>query len=219
MDMREQLKEAKKQQIESNKQFIIGELRSTNRDGIEDLIKYLENDTDFFVAPASAKFHNNCEGGLAMHSMNVRELLIKKNDEFKLGLSLASINITSLTHDLCKANFYKNSMRLRKDKNNKWEAYGTYEIDEKVPLGHGEKSVMILQQFIRLSLEESLMIRWHMGLGVPKENYKDLDNAIELYPSVLAISTADHESSRFKEEVYEPEIFTMDEYNALMKEK
>ena len=83
---------------------IIERLRSIKRDGIEDLITYLLERTDYFIAPASTKFHSNFDGGLAFHSNNVVELLIQKNEQYKLGLSLETIYLTGYLHDLCKCN-------------------------------------------------------------------------------------------------------------------
>ena len=64
---------------------------------------------------------------------------------------------------MCKVNFYKKGTRNVKDENGKWFAKEVYEVSEKIPLGHGEKSCIILQQFMKLSIEELLAIRWHMG--------------------------------------------------------
>ena len=199
---------------------IIERLRSIKRDGIEDLITYLLEKTDYFIAPASTKFHSNFDGGLAFHSNNVVELLIQKNEQYKLGLSLDTIYLTGYLHDLCKCNIYEKTMRLKKDEmTGKWIGYASYEINENVPLGHGEKSVILLQQFVKLSLEECLMIRWHMGAYIPKEDYRDYNKAIELYKSVLAFSNADAEASHFLEEVREPELYKIEEYNQFVKER
>ena len=199
---------------------IMERLRSIKREGIEDLITYLLERTDYFIAPASTKFHSNFDGGLAFHSNNVVELLIQKNEQYKLGLSLDTIYLTGYLHDLCKCNIYEKTMRLKKDEmTGKWIGYASYEINENVPLGHGEKSVILLQQFVKLSLEECLMIRWHMGAYIPKEDYRDYNKAIELYKSVLAFSNADAEASHFLEEVREPELYKIEEYNQFVKER
>ena len=67
-------------------------------------------------------------------------------------------------HDICKVNFYAKGFRNVKDQDTgKWFQKEVYEVNEKVPLGHGEKSCIILQQFMRLNIEELLAIRWHMG--------------------------------------------------------
>ena len=128
--------------------------------------------------------------------------------------------LTGYLHDLCKCNLYEKTMRLKKDElTGKWIGYASYEFDEKIPLGHGEKSVILLQQFVKLTLEECLMIRWHMGAYVPKDEYRDYNKAIEMYKSVLAFSNADAEASHFLEEVREPELYTIEEYNKYVKER
>ena len=83
-------------------------LRTVNREGIEDLIKFLES-TDFFTAPASTRFHGNYAGGLVEHSMKVYEILVEKvkNSSKKIEVSEDTLKIVALLHDVCKANFYK----------------------------------------------------------------------------------------------------------------
>lgn len=219
-DLKELTKAKEAQEMQELKDKIIERLRSVKRDGMDELIKYLVEKTDYFTAPASTKFHSNFDGGLAFHSNNVVELLIQKNQQYKLGLSKDTIYLTGYLHDLCKCNLYEKTMRLKKDEiTGKWIGYAAYEFDEKIPLGHGEKSVILLQQFVKLSLEECLMIRWHMGAYIPKEEYRDFNKAIEMYKSVLAFSNADAEASHFLEEVREPELFTIEEYNQYVKDK
>ena len=219
-DLKELTKAKEKEELENLKNKILDRLRSIKRDGIEDLINYLLERTDYFTAPASTKFHANFDGGLAFHSDNVVELLIQKNEQYKLGLSNDTMYLTGYLHDLCKCNLYEKTMRLKKDElTGKWIGYASYEFDEKIPLGHGEKSVILLQQFVKLTLEECLMIRWHMGAYIPKEDYRDYNKAIELYKSVLAFSNADAEASHFLEEVREPELYKIEEYNQFVKER
>lgn len=209
-----------KEDREKMKNKILERLHSIKRDGIEELINYLLNETDYFIAPASTKFHSNYEGGLAVHSDNVVELMLKKNREYKLNLSTDTIYLTGYMHDLCKCNIYEKTMRLKKDElTQKWVGYAAYEINDKVPLGHGEKSVILLQQFVKLSIEECLMIRWHMGAYVPKDEYREFNKAIETYKSVLAFSNADAEASHFLEEVSEPQVVPIEVYNKFVKER
>lgn len=219
-DLKELTKAKEKEEMEALKDKILNRLRSIKRDGIEELINYLLERTDYFTAPASTKFHSNFDGGLAFHSDNVVELLIQKNEQYKLGLSNDTMYLTGYMHDLCKCNLYEKTMRLKKDEiTGKWIGYASYEFDEKIPLGHGEKSVILLQQFVKLSLEECLMIRWHMGAYVPKDEYRDYNKAIEMYKSVLAFSNSDAEASHFLEEIREPQTYPIEEYNKFVKEK
>ena len=39
-------------------------MSKVSREGAEDLTEYIINETDFFEAPASSKFHNNIKHGL-----------------------------------------------------------------------------------------------------------------------------------------------------------
>ena len=120
-DLKELTKAKEKEELENLKNKILDRLRSIKRDGIEDLINYLLERTDYFTAPASTKFHSNFDGGLAFHSDNVVELLIQKNEQYKLGLSNDTMYLTGYLHDLCKCNLYEKTMRLKKDElTGKW---------------------------------------------------------------------------------------------------
>lgn len=159
-------------------------LLSTHREGIDKLIAYLKLKTDFFSAPASTRFHSSCPGGLLQHSMNVYKMLKAKSqtETWKSTLSREdTIIIVSLLHDICKANFYAVEMRNRKNEDGVWEKYPFYIIDDKNPYGHGEKSVMMIMEFMKLTAEEKYAIRWHMGFSEPKENYNALGKAMEYY--------------------------------------
>lgn len=143
--------------------------RDIRRSGIQDLMNWLEN-TDFYTAPASTKYHGCFEGGLVQHSLNVFSQLKKLCTWYGdcihydlLGES-ESIAIVSLFHDLCKVGSYKTEMRWRKDSNNRWEQYPTYTFKEDFAYGgHGPKSVFLVQSFINLTPEEASAINCHMG--------------------------------------------------------
>ncbi len=206
--------------IEALKEKIINRLKSVNRKGMDKLIDYLTSRTDYFTAPASTTFHNNFKHGLALHSDNVTELLIEKNKRFNLNLSMDTIYITGYLHDLCKCNNYEEGYKIVKDDDGKWVGQKSYVTrDDILPLGHGSKSIIIAQQMITLTVEEALMINWHMGGYAPKEDYKELNKAIQMYPSVLAFHTADNEASHLMEVVVEPELRPVEEYNEYIKKK
>ena len=183
-------------EIEKNREEIIKLLRSTKREGIEDLIKYLDS-TNFFVDPASAIHHGAFKGGLALHSLTVYRNLKKYHD---LGLFSANedeIIISTLMHDICKANTYAIEMRNKKDESGKWISVPFYTNVKTFPFGHGEKSVDILRDFIKLSDNEKLAIRYHMGAYESKECWNDLGYAQEIAPIALWIHMADVEASRY----------------------
>ena len=139
------------------------------REGIEDLLDWLENDTDFFTSPASTKYHGSFEGGLLEHSLNVFEQLLVEFDTvvgkgWESVYSPESVAIAALFHDLCKVNSYTTEQRWRKDAEGKWEAYYPYVYNsEKRAMGHGAQSVYFIQQFITLTEDEAEAIFWHMG--------------------------------------------------------
>ena len=48
------------------------------RDGAQELLSWMET-TDFFVAPASTKYHCACHEGLLKHSLNVYKVMMDKH--------------------------------------------------------------------------------------------------------------------------------------------
>lgn len=133
------------------------------RSGVDDLLNYLHR-TNFYTAPASTRFHSAREGGLIDHSIEVFRQLYKLVQCYEIqNITAESIALCGLFHDICKADFYTVSMRNVKNEQGVWEKVPYYTIDDKLPLGHGEKSVILLQQFMRLGEAEVLAIRWHMG--------------------------------------------------------
>lgn len=150
-------------------------LRASKRQGIEQLIKYLES-TDFFVAPCSTRFHLSEPGGLCQHSLNVFDAANLFSEAYRFQDNMhadgayytfddISVLIVSLLHDVCKTNCYKGELRWRKDDNNQWEQYGTYTKDEDYAFGHSEKSVWIISKFLKLTDTEAQAINAHMGFS------------------------------------------------------
>lgn len=133
------------------------------RDGIENLFEWLEK-SDFFIAPASTRFHGAYESGLLEHSLNVYDSLTSLNAQYGGAISDETIAICALFHDVCKANTYKKGTKRTKDEDTgEWYDKEIYFRDEVFPIGHGEKSCIILQWFIKLTVPELLAIRHHMG--------------------------------------------------------
>lgn len=177
-----------------------------HRPGIDGLLAWLENQSDFFIAPASTRFHGNYVGGLCEHSLNVYDTLCKIKSTFVdvegVGnISDETVAIVSLFHDICKANFYKQVPKNVKDKDGHWIQKQAYEIDEQVPLGHGEKSCILIQRFMSLKLDELLAIRWHMNgfdCAVKGGDY-GLSKAQEMSKLVTLLQVADMVSSNLLE--------------------
>lgn len=177
------------------KNRFISLLRQVNRAGIEDLLEYLEK-SDFYFAPASTRYHGACEGGLLQHSLAVYDNLQKFRQVFVLPYNHESIIICCLLHDICKSNFYRKGYKNKKnDVDGLWERVECYDVCDQLPLGHGEKSVIIIQKFIRLLDEEMLAIRWHMGgfdEGVKGySSSQSLSAAMSKYPLVVSLHMAD----------------------------
>lgn len=196
--------------VEKNKKLFIDLFEKfIKRDGADKLLKFLKK-SDFFTAPASTKFHGNYTGGLCVHSMNVLSELLKElgydtiDNLNQIQVSsdevhrLESIVICALLHDLCKVNFYKVGQRNVKDENGTWKSIKTYEIEDKLPFGHGEKSVYIIQSYMNLTQEEAVAIRWHMGDF--NEAYGACSKAYDEYPLALYLHIADLKASK----LYEP---------------
>ena len=175
------------------------------REGADKLLEYLlSKHSDFFEAPASTRYHCAYDGGLLEHSLNVFDCLKAylerervKND-YKLSYTDETIAITALLHDLCKVNIYKKGTRNVKDENGIWKQVAIFEFDDKLPYGHGEKSVYIITGFMKLSREEAFAIRYHMGFS-GEENKNTIGNALEAYPLALAVNIADMEASFYME--------------------
>ena len=185
-------------------------LSECNREGMNKLLDYIRK-SDFYIAPASTRFHSCHEGGLLEHSLNVADCLLNKlNDPVwadKLSeVGRESIIISALLHDICKTNYYAVEMKNKKIYSEygkkidsvgryDWETVPGYTVEDKYPYGHGEKSVMMIEEFIKLKPIERYAIRWHMGFTEAKENWNTLSLAIKKYPLVLAIFEADLEST------------------------
>ncbi len=178
------------------KEKFIELLRSTNRERIEGLIEFL-NKSDFFTAPASTRFHGNYAGGLLEHSMKVYEIFDDKVKKSGFDTPDATIKIAALLHDICKTNFYKTDYRNAKNARGEWEKVPYYTVEDTIPYGHGEKSVMMLTEYIKLTNEEKYAIRWHMGFTEPKELYGTLGEAYKKYPIALLLNEADLEATYF----------------------
>lgn len=177
---------------------------AVKREGSDKMLDYLENRSDFFTSPASTRFHLSCEGGLCTHSLNVYHCLkdylsrsMVKN-EFGMNYDDETIAIVSLLHDVCKAGCYKVSSRNVKNAQGVWQSVPYYEFEDPLPYGHGEKSVYIINGFMRLSREEAFAIRYHMGFS-GTDDARNVGAAYEKFPLALALSIADMEATYYVE--------------------
>ena len=170
------------------------------RQGSQEFLDWLLK-TDFFTAPASTKYHGACEGGLLLHSLNVYKTLRERY--FEEGKdSEESFAICALLHDLCKAQFYKVSTRnVKNDVTGQWEKVPYYTVEDAFPYGHGEKSVFLIERFMRLKTSEAMAIRWHMGGfdDSARGGSFAISLAYEKYPLAVKLHLADLESTYLKE--------------------
>lgn len=174
--------------------------KNIERQGSEELLKWLLT-TDFFTAPASTKFHCACEGGLVQHSVNVYKTLMEKHFDEQTD-NRESFAICALLHDLCKAQFYKISTRnVKNEVTGAWEKQPFYSVEDTFPFGHGEKSVYLIERFMRLKPAEAMAIRWHMGGfdDSAKAGSFSISVAYEKYPFAVKLHLADLESTYIRE--------------------
>lgn len=176
--------------------------KEVHREGKKELLEWLEG-SDFFIAPASTRFHGNHSGGLLEHSLNVYDALVDRvNRDDMCDATSETVAISALLHDVCKVNFYKKGTRNVKV-DGKWVSKEVFEIDEKFPCGdHADKSIIILQNFIRLEPDEILAIRAHMGAfdNAAKGGSQLINRIFERSRLALHLHIADIESTYLKEE-------------------
>ena len=192
------------EQIENNKQQIIDIYRNyVKREGSDKLLDYLINNSDFFTAPASTRFHGAYDGGLAQHSLNVYNCFKaylerdRVRELYNLNASDETIAVCALLHDICKVNVYTRGTRnVKNEETGQWEKVPTFFFDDGLPYGHGEKSVYMITGFMRLTREEAFAIRYHMGFS-GEENANNVGKAFEMFPLAFALSTADMEATYF----------------------
>ena len=175
-----------------------------NREGADKLYDYLTSTGDFLTAPASTRFHLSYEGGLLEHSLNVYDCLndylnrARVKETYGMEYSPETIAIVSLLHDVCKVGCYKKGSRNVKNANGVWESVPTYEFEDKLPYGHGEKSVYIISGYMKLTREEAFAIRYHMGFS-GTDDVRNVSTAFEMFPLAYALSVADSEATFFIE--------------------
>lgn len=181
----------------TNKERFLDLCSKINREGVNELLKWLEN-SDFFYCPASARFHGSYPGGLLEHSLNVYDELIRLSRAYpEVNITEESVIVISLFHDLCKVNLYAAEKRNRKNAQGVWESYDAYIHNEKLHYGgHGSKSVFILQNYIKLTTEEAVAINCHMSSW---DGNKEVGSAFEQFPVAWLLHVADESATYIKE--------------------
>ena len=171
-----------------------------HREGADRLLEWLQT-TDFFTAPASTRYHCACPAGLVMHSINVYEVMMEKHFDPETD-SAESFALCALLHDVCKAQFYKVSSRnVKNERTGQWEKVPYYVIEDAFPYGHGEKSVFLIERFVRLKPAEATAIRWHMGGfdDAARGGNFSISVAYDKYPIAVKLHLADLEATCLRE--------------------
>lgn len=185
--------------MDQREEFLSIFSQHVTRPGADKLLAWLDT-TDFFRAPASTRFHGVCAGGLLMHSLNVYHCL--REHYFEPGDSEESFALCALLHDVCKANFYKPGTRnVKNEATGQWEKVPTFTIEDAFPYGHGEKSVFLIERFVRLKPAEAVAIRWHMGGfdDAARGGCFAISQAYDQYPLAVKLHLADLEATYLKE--------------------
>lgn len=170
------------------------------REGSAAFLEWLSK-TDFFTAPASTKFHCACPCGLVQHSVSVYRTMVERYFDPETD-SEESFAICGLLHDVCKAQFYKEGTRnVKNEQTGAWEKRPYYMIEDSFPYGHGEKSVFLIERFLRLKTSEAIAIRWHMGGfdDAARGGSFAISQAYDRYPLAVKLHLADLESTYLRE--------------------
>ena len=194
--------------MSAKEEFIEIYRENIRRDGADALLDYLEHKSDFFTAPASARFHGAYAGGLCEHSVNVYHCLTaylereRVKELYGLEYPAESVALVSLLHDVCKAQFYKVATRnVKNDETGQWEKRPYYSVEDAFPYGHGEKSVYLIERFVRLKPAEAMAIRWHMGGfdEAVKGGSFAISAAYDRYPLAVKLHLSDLEATYLRE--------------------
>lgn len=196
--------EQKKKKIDYKEEFLNIYKENIKREGSDKLLEWLQG-SDFFTAPASTKFHSAFAGGLVEHTVKAYNRFLNNvkqeyGENYQDEISNESIAIIALLHDICKTYLYKPDIRNVKE-NGVWIQKPCFTYDDKLPYGHGEKSVYIISGFMKLTREEAMAINWHMGGLDPRlqGNSNMMANAYYQYPAAFMFHIADMESTYLDE--------------------
>ena len=180
--------------IVSNQHRIEKLLLSTKREGMENLLAYMK-EGGFFTSPGSTRYHGCYEGGLAVHSLGVYDLLDLYAPSLKLDCPADSLIIAPLLHDLCKMGSYTGDKK-------------PYSYNRSHPKGHAALSISRISRFIKLTELEEKMIRFHMGVY----GLKEFDDKKGEYPlRGGGMANAWHHHSVVKVMYFCDELATLDE--------
>jgi len=188
--------------------LFIAEMESFGRPGFDKMLGFM-NKKGFFDDPASRQYHLAFKGGLVLHSWNVYQILKRVAKKIpEQPISPDKIFLCGALHDLCKMCFYGKNWKWYKgeDTNNRWTKRDVWKVEDQYPLGHGEKTLFIIQQFIKVSVEEACALRWHMGYFDPGAHFffpsgAAINRAWEQYPLARVVHIADMMSALTEKEL------------------
>lgn len=189
------------EQVGQNREEYLSLIDSITREfDKEKFIDWLDNKSDFFVAPASTKYHCSYEGGLCEHSLNVYHMLKRLIDDAKAvkpdfpDYDEDTIIIVALLHDLSKANFYEKYWRnVKNQETGKWEQVMDYKVreDRFIYGSHEQTAEFMASAFFPLTIEERVCILNHMGGKSFDSTQADLSVIYGKYPLACLLYTAD----------------------------
>ena len=183
----------------SKEKFLTLYRKYITRPGAEELLSWIE-ESDFFEAPASTRFHGDHEGGLCEHSVHVWEELVRLLKAYpEIETTGETVAVIALLHDLCKIGCYKTELRNKKE-NGVWKSVPFYTFQEDFAYGgHGSKSVYLVQRFLDLTPEEAVAINCHMGPWDRAPGDYSVGNAYEAYPLAWLLHVADESATYIRE--------------------
>ncbi len=197
---------------EDNWTELLAELRAVKIDGMENFISFLTDKTDFKTAPASTKYHLNFRGGLCEHTLNVLRFIREIQESLKVpDMEPDRLTLAAILHDLCKVNYYEVGKvfdKEYKNETNRWREMEVWTVDDQIPLGHGEKSVILAIRFLNLTMEEMSAIRWHMawsdqGVHSFYPSGAPFKDSLNKYPLLKLLMLADAQAELYENYAYE----------------
>jgi len=198
--------------IDKNWEKLLFELNSTKKPGMDSFIEFIEKRTDFKNAPASTKFHMCFKGGLVEHTLNVMRFGLELQKSLNVpDITEENLKLVCLLHDLCKVNYYTEGKEWDKEwknQTNQWREIPVWKVDDEIPLGHGEKSVILAVRYLPLSVPEMTAIRWHMGFsdqGVHSyyPSGAPFRASMDKYPLLKLLMLADAQAELYESYAYE----------------
>ena len=191
----------REQQVERAISRVQSTLGASKRAGMSEFLKYLQT-SGFYESPSACKLHGAYKGGLVIHSTTVfytwleLDFDMPKHTNRYNSYTQESMLLISVAHDLCKVGRYK------------FTDDGIKYNKKKSDVGHSLKSLEIIKQFIELTDEEEMCIKFHMGYyGTHEFNEKhgeytlqELADANNKYKNTRVFHMVDNIAAVFKEE-------------------